>query len=218
MQHRQTGLVYLIGSLTSAIVLVAVYIAYLLLTQPTTSITPTPDYASNGVIVIEPPLPMPDFTLTSQYNEPISLSDLTGKPTLFTFGFTHCPDVCPLTLGEMRVIHEALGAKADALNFVLISVDGERDTPNILRDYFALLNVDMFLIGMTGAPNSVRELSAAYGVEFIYNEADENGNYDVSHTAGMFLLDANQNWIRRYRYGTLAQVIAADIEPLLGAD
>jgi protein SCO1/2 len=115
----------------------------------------------------------------------------------------------------MRSIHETLGAKANALNFVFISVDGERDTPDVLRDYFELLRVDNFLVGMTGTPEAVRELSAEYGVDFIYGEADENANYDVSHTAGMFLLDANQNWIRRYTYGTPAQVIAADIEPLL---
>ena len=216
MKSRNSWLVYLVGTLTGAIVLVAVYIAYLLFTTPQpTPLIITPQAVLNGITVIEPPLPMSDFMLNDQQNEPIQLSDLAGKPTLLTFGFTHCPDVCPITLGEMRNIHEALGANADALNFVFISVDGERDTPDILRDYFELLHVDSFLVGMTGTPEAVRELSAEYGVEFIYNEADENGNYDVSHTAGMFLLDANQNWIRRYTYGTLAQVITADIEPLL---
>ena len=216
MKSRNSWLVYLVGTLTGAIVLVAVYIAYLLFTTPQpTPLIITPEAISNGITVIEPPLPMSDFTLTDQQNEPIQLSDLGGKPTLLTFGFTHCPDVCPITLGEMRNIHEALGVSAEKLNFVFISVDGGRDTPDVLRDYFELLRVDNFLVGMTGTPEAVRELGAEYGVEFIYNEADENDNYDVSHTAGMFLLDANQNWIRRYTYGTLAQVIAADIEPLL---
>jgi protein SCO1/2 len=216
VKGKNSWLVYLVGTLTGAIVLVVVYITYLLLSTPQqTPIILTPQAADNGVTAIEPPLPMSDFTLTDQHNKAIQLSDLAGKPTLLTFGFTHCPDVCPITLGEMRSIHEALGTEADTLNFVFISVDGERDTPDILRDYFELLRVDNFLMGMTGTPEAVRELSAEYGVEFIYNEADENGNYDVSHTAGMFLLDANRNWMRRYTYGTPAQVIAADIEPLL---
>jgi len=208
-----------VGSITGAIVLVAIYIAYLLLSTPQqTPLIITSEAISDGITEIEPPLPMSDFTLTDQQNEPIQLSDLAGKPTLLTLGFTHCPDVCPITLGEMRNIHELLGGNADNLNFVFISVDGERDTPDILRDYFELLRVDNFLVGMTGTPEAVRELSAEYGVEFIYNEADENDNYDVSHTAGMFLLDANQNWIRRYTYGTLAQVIATDIEQILVND
>jgi protein SCO1 len=216
VKGRNTWLVYLVGTLTGAIALVAVYIAYLLFTTPEqTPIILTPQASSNGITAIEPPLPISDFTLTSQHNEPISLSDLVGKSTLITFGFTHCPDVCPITLGEIRSIHEALGADAEKLNFVFISVDGERDTPDILRDYFELLRVDSFLVGMTGSPEAVREVGTEYGVEFIYGEADANGNYDVTHTAGMFLLDANQNWIRRYTYGTPAQVIAADIEPLL---
>jgi protein SCO1/2 len=216
LKGRNTWLVYLVSSLTGAIVLVVVYIAYLLFTTPQpTPLIITPEAMSNGITAIEPPLLMSDFTLTDQHNEPIQLSNLDGKPTLLTFGFTHCPDVCPITLGEMRNIHELLGANADNLNFVFISVDGERDTPDILRDYFELLHVDSFLVGMTGTPEAVRELGTEYGVEFFYGETDENGNYDVSHTAGMFLLDTNQNWIRRYTYGTLAQVIAADIEPLL---
>jgi protein SCO1/2 len=216
VKGRNTWLVYLVGSITGAIVLVVAYIAYLILSTPQqTPIILTPQAASNGITAIEPPLPMSDFTLTDQFGEPIQLSDLAGKPTLLTFGFTHCPDICPITLGEMRNIHELLGAEAEKLNFVFISVDGERDTPDMLRDYFELLQVDNFLVGMTGTPEAVRELGTEYGVEFFYSETDENGNYDVSHTAGMFLLDANQNWIRRYTYGTLAQVIAADIEPLL---
>jgi protein SCO1 len=216
VKGKNSWLVYLVSTLTGAIVLVVVYIAYLLLSTPQqTPIILTPQAASNGITAIEPPLPMSDFTLTNQHNEPISLSDLAGKPTLLTFGFTHCPDVCPITLGEMRSIYEVLGAEVEKLNFTFISVDGERDTPDMLKDYFELLHVDSFLVGMTGTPDAVRELGTEYGVEFFYGETDENGNYDVSHTAGMFLLDANRNWIRRYTYGTPAQVIAADIEPLL---
>ncbi|MDQ7036177.1 MAG: SCO family protein [Anaerolineae bacterium] len=217
--RRQSWLVYLFGLLIVGISLVAVYIVYLLMTTPQTeSITITPDTAFNGITAIEPPLLMSDFTLTNQHNEPIRLRDLSGKPILITFGFTSCPDICPFTLGEMRSIHEALADNADDINFVFISVDGERDTPDTLRDYFDLLRVDTFLIGMTGTPDSVRQLGDEYGVNFIYDEADDSGNYGVTHTAGMFLLDENQNWIRRYTYGMQASLIIEDIQQFFAGD
>lgn len=219
MQRRHSWLVYLFGLLLAGISLVIVYIVYLLMTAPQTeTITLTPYDAFNGITEIEPPLLMSDFTLTNQHNEPVRLSDLSEKPILITFGFTHCPDICPLTLGEMRSIHEALSDNADDINFVFISVDGERDTPGILRDYFELLQVDYFLVGMTGTPDAVRELGTDFGVDFFYSETDDNGNYDVTHTAGMFLLDENQNWIRRYTYGLQASLIVDDIQKFLDND
>ena len=222
MPQKHRWLVVLIGSLVGAIGLVAIYIGYLLISAPTVS-TPstvilTPDSAYNGITRIDPPLELPDFTLTNQDNEPINLSDLTGKLTLITFGFTHCPDVCPITLGEIRTIHAGLDTQADDINFVFISVDGERDTPNVLRDYFELLSVNDFVVGMTGTPDIVREIGTDYGVEFIYNPADEQGNYSVDHTAGMFLLDAEGNWIRRYAYATAAPLLIDDIEAVLASD
>jgi protein SCO1 len=134
MQRRHSWLVYLISALALGILFAIVYIVYLLMTTPEPSvITLTPDDQYNGITAIEPPVAMPNFTLTNQHGEPISLSDLSGKPVLITFGFTHCPDVCPITLGEMRNIHEVL---ADNIHYVFVSVDGERDTPEVLRDYF----------------------------------------------------------------------------------
>lgn len=201
--------------LITAIVGISIYIAYLFLSTPQTVYAPEYLLDDDGITEIEPPLEMPDFTLTDQYNESINLSDLDGSLSLITFGFTHCPDVCPITLGEMRNIREDLGNLADELDYVFVSVDGERDTPDVLSTYFTTLRVDGFITGMTGSESQLRTISESYGVEFIYNEPDQLGNYTVDHTAGMFLLDENHNWIRRYRYGIQSNLIADDIRQIL---
>lgn len=222
MPRRNIWLIALIGLLLASIALVIAYIAYLLLTIPesTTTITNvslTPDDVYNGITAIEPPIESPDFTLTNQHNESINLSDLAGKPTLITFGFTHCPDICPITLSEMRTIHSSLGAQADDINYVFISVDGERDTPAVLRAYFELVQVDDFLVGMTGTPDVVRAIGETYGVDFIHHPPDENGNYNVDHTAGMFLLDSEGHWMRRYAYATTAALLVENIQSVLAS-
>lgn len=206
----------IIGIVGAAIILVGIYIGYLLLTTPDDSDSDFDIVAgSDGVTVIEPPQAMPDFTLTNQFDEAIQLSDLDGQHVLMSFGFTHCPDICPTTLGDMRSIHERLGEQAENIHFVFMSVDGERDTPEVLAEYFQTLRVDSFLIGMTGTEEDVRTAIEPYGGEFILGETDEFGNYQVQHTAGMFLLDQNSNWIRRYTFGTSITRIVEDLREVL---
>lgn len=217
MKSKQNNsyLFWLVGAIVVVIGAISAYIAFLMF-QPLPG-EAVPDYLldEDGITAIEPPLEMPDFTLSDQDNNAISLSDLGGRPTLITFGYTHCPDVCPITLGEMRNIRTDLGDSADSIDYVFISVDGARDSPDVLSTYFATLGVDEFMIGMRGADEQLRTVTAPYGVEYILNEADALGNYSVDHTAGMFLLDSNGNWIRRYRYGIRSQLIADDIQAFL---
>src|SRR5690606_25009048 len=99
--------------------------------------------------------------------------------------------------------------------YVFITVDGQRDTPQVLADYFKTLRVDSFMLGMTGTEAALRELGIPFGLDFIYGQEDNFGNYSVEHTAGMFLLDSAGNWIRRYTYGTASQEIATDIRSIL---
>ncbi len=207
----------LVGSIVTAIVAMIAYIAYLSVTTAPTDETIIPLTAETEYTGIRQlaPQQMPDFTLTDQHNEAIALRDLRGKPTLITFGFTHCPDICPLTLGEMRQIRADLGATGDDLNYVFISVDGSRDTPDMLSGYFGALRIDSFMIGMTGASERVREIGRDYGVDFFYGTAGESGHYNVDHTAGMFLLDADNNWIRRYAYGTDRADIVQDLRGVI---
>ncbi|MCA9891000.1 MAG: SCO family protein [Anaerolineae bacterium] len=169
----------------------------------------------DGIESIDPPRQMPDFTLTGTDGEPLSLYDLPEQPTILFFGFTHCPDICPITLGEARAIYDELGDQGDNVTFVFISVDGNRDTPEALASYFEVRQVDHFAVGMTGDPEEVRRIGADYSVRFVYNEPDQNGNYSIDHTSSMFLLDGNREWIRKYAFGTDSSLISEDLRSVL---
>lgn len=220
-QYRTLSL--LVGGLLLAILGLAAYIVALSLQMDAPPQTASGGVAFvqesdfDGITPIEPPRAMPDFSLTNQDGESVNLYDLQGKPVMLTFGFTNCPDVCPLTMSEFRDVHEALGTAATDLHFVFISVDGTRDTPQALRQFFSAQRVDDFMLGLTGAEAAIRQLGVDYGLEFLYREPNASGWYNVDHTAGSFLLDANSNWVRRYAYGTQPDLIAADLRGLLGA-
>jgi protein SCO1/2 len=196
---------------------VLLLIAILIVTMQGTLITPLPTGQDNnftGITRIDPPRPMPNFTLTDQYGEPLELYALRGKFTLFTFGFTHCPDVCPLTLNDFQAIQRELGVLADDVNFVFISVDGKRDTPEVLKNYFAQRDLTDF-IAMTGTETALREIGTPYNLQFVYGEPDANGNYSVDHTAGSFLLDSAGRWVARYVFGIETSLIVDDMRILL---
>ncbi|MEO1289251.1 MAG: SCO family protein [Chloroflexota bacterium] len=214
-QVKRYALYGIISILSTMIVILLGYIAYLQFAPVNTSDVPAYLLDDDGITPIEPPLPIPNATLTDQSNQQIDIASLDKPYTLLTFGFTHCPDICPITLGEYRRIYDDLGTNADEVNFVFVSVDGDRDTPLILATYFETLRVDNFVIGLTGTENEIAFLTNPLGVEFIKHEPDQFGNYNVDHTAGMFLLDADGNWIRRYRYGIRADIIADDIRALI---
>ena len=165
--------------------------------------------AEGGATSIMPPREVFDFTLTSHTGEPVSLSDLRGKPVLMSFGYTHCPDVCPLTLTVYNRVNELLGEDADKAHFVFVSVDGERDTPAQLASYLQLRGVDDFALAMTGSEGDLRSLGADYGLYFEH-QAPLNGdsdNYAVDHTASTFLIDAEGKLSTIFGFGAQPEVI-----------
>ena len=170
----------------------------------------------DGTTKIDPPHDMPDFTLTNQNGEPTSLSDLRGKYVLMAFGYTHCPDICPLTLNEFRRVRESLGDLAENVEFVFISVDSARDTPEVLKQYFETRQLDGF-IGLTGSEEDLRKLGVDYGLFFEIGENTSQGGYLVDHTAGSYLLDPEGRWIMRYQFGVMPSLIVEDLEAFINA-
>ena len=181
-------------------------------TVNTAEADPSADF--DGTISINPPQAMPDFTLLDQHGDLKRLSDLRGQYILLTFGYTHCPDVCPLTLNEFRRIQDALGNLKDRVAFVFVSVDGERDTPQVIQNYFAIRQLDG-IIGLTGDESSLRALGKEYGLSFEKTAESAVNGYLVNHTAGSFLLDQEGRWLMRYQFGVLPSAIAADLKSLL---
>ena len=133
---------------------------------------------------------------------------------LLTFGYTHCPDVCPLTLNEFRRIRDSLGDLAEKVEFVFISVDGQRDTADVLKQYFETRKLEGF-IGLTGEENNLRTLGTDYGLFFEIGDNTSQGGYLVDHTAGSYLLDPDGRWIMRYRFGALPSMIVQDLETFM---
>ncbi|MCY4145729.1 MAG: SCO family protein [Chloroflexi bacterium] len=213
----------LYGAIAGLMIGIAALTAYLLHDQirepaaePGNPGVGAPNRQHDGIIDIDPPLTLTDFTLTDQYGAATSLGDLRGQFTLLAFGFLHCPDICPLTLREMQRVRDMLGEAADAARFVFISVDGARDTPEALRHYFEFREIGG-MIGLTGADAAVRAAGDALGLAFAVSEETAPGGYLVNHTAGAFLLDERGRWIRRYHFGVPARAIADDLLRMIKA-
>jgi len=149
-----------------------------------------PVRAETGPSVVEaqPPLPIADFQLTNQHGQPFRLSQLKGEPVLIFFGFTHCPDACPLAMGRLAALRSATDPAVREARVVFISTDGRRDTPAVLREYLA--RFPSGFIGLTGDPKDVGRIAARFSAVFFRGRAaDSAGNYLVEHSTQIYLLD-----------------------------
>jgi protein SCO1/2 len=133
------------------------------------------------------PIPVADFTLTDQHGRPRAFSSLRGQPALVFFGFTHCPNVCPTQLGRLKLLHESGGGALKPVHIVLVSVDGDRDTPARLRSFLGPLSSDF--IGLTGNPRSTSEIAARFAAVFFKEPAAKDGSYNVMHSTQVFAVD-----------------------------
>lgn len=180
--------------------------------QSATSTTPVP--ALEQGTRIDPPLPLSDFTLPSSLGRPLSLSELRGKPVALFFGYTFCPDVCPLTLSELKRARSALGAMGDQLQVLFVSVDPERDTPEVLARH--LSNFDPSFIGMQGDEAVLRQIGKEYGLYYKKNTPEgTSAAYLVDHSSALYLIDAEGRLRIIYSFGTSPEVIAAGVRELL---
>ena len=134
---------------------------------------------------------MPDlsFRLTDDQGKNVTAADYRGKITLLYFGYTHCPDVCPLTLAHLHVVMQRLGKLADGARILFVSVDPARDTPEALHAYATAF--DSHVVGLTGAPADIEALTKRYRAAFSREPDKSGGSYDVSHSSGIYIFDAN---------------------------
>ena len=161
--------------------------------------------------LVNPPVRLQDFSLPSSTGSPMHLSDLDGQWRLMFFGYLHCPDFCPLTLAEYRRIKSLLGADAQHVAFVYISVDGARDTPDALRRY--LDNFDPEFIGFSGDDTTLAQIQPDYG--FYYQRRLDSGSqaqYAVDHSTRSYLVDPDGYLRATFTYDIDPQVIARAIQ------
>jgi protein SCO1/2 len=138
------------------------------------------------------------FQMTDMNGQPITEAAFAGHPSAVFFGFTHCPEVCPTTLFEMKGWFDKLGDEGKNIKAYFISVDPARDTPQLLKDYIS--NVTDRVTGITGTEDSIAELAKAWGV--YYKKVDTSGgDYTMDHTALVFLLDSKARFHGTIAYG-----------------
>lgn len=162
----------------------------------------------------DPPVQLDDFTLSASTGEMLSLTDWRGRYVLLFFGFTHCPDVCPLTLAEFKRVKTILGNTAQHVVFLFISVDSPRDTPEVLADYLARFDTEF--IGMAGDDETLQQIGPQYNLFYeLPANVDSQANYAVDHTGRSYVIDPVGQLRISYAYGTEAEIIAAGIQELM---
>lgn len=175
----------------------------------------TPTAPPEGVQPIEPAKTLQDFTLINTNNAPMHLSDLKGKLIVLSFGYTHCPDICPLNLTNYTLVKKKLGNDAAQVAFVFVSVDGKRDTPDVLAKHLRLF--DPAFIGLSADDAIMRPFALDFYASYqLTPDANSPDGYTVTHTASWFLVDKLGKLRRVYSYGTAPDVIAADIHQFVG--
>jgi len=139
------------------------------------------------VTVVAAPKMIADFSLTDQNGKARTLASFRGAPTLVFFGFTHCPDVCPTALTKLKLLQGSNGGALKRVQVVMISVDGERDTPAVLKRYMS--SISPAFIGLTGQPRAVSDIAARFAAVAYKEQADNQGNYGYFHSGQVFALD-----------------------------
>lgn len=138
------------------------------------------------------------FELVNGNGETVTDKDFAGKPLAIYFGFTFCPDVCPTTLTEMQGWIEALGPDADRLNFLFVTVDPERDTPDVMRDYVAAF--DKRIVPLSGSREQVDAIVRSYRV-YAKKVPLDDGDYTMDHSAAVFLMNSDNRFVGTIAYG-----------------
>jgi protein SCO1/2 len=152
------------------------------------------------------------FKLVDQDGKPITDQDFRGRPFLVFFGHTHCPDICPTTLFEMSEVLRVLGKDADQVNALFVTVDPERDTAAMMKDY--LSSFDSHLRGATGDQKAIDAVEKAYRV-YAKKVPIGNGDYSMDHTALVYLMDKQDRFVAPFKLDRKPEAAAADLRRYL---
>lgn len=144
-----------------------------------------------------------DFVLTSHQGEPVGLADFRGKVVLIYFGYSFCPDVCPIHLSLLTAALDQLPASArDQVQPLFVTIDPERDTPEALSGYVRYFAPN--LIGLTGSSEGIAEVAAAYAVGYTRTDDPDLNGYTMNHTSAFFIID---------REGRMVDLLRPDMTP-----
>jgi protein SCO1/2 len=157
----------------------------------------------------------PRYLLRDMNGRAVMDSDFHGRFQLLSFGYTYCPDICPTTLVDMAEVLKQLGGEAQRLQAIFVSVDPERDTPEVLKKYTAFF--DPRILGASGSPELVRRAADNFKVRYEKVPGSPGTPYAVDHSAGMVLLGPDGGFIARFAYAAPATEIAQRIRAAMAA-
>ena len=173
-----------------------------------------PAYKFRGS-VIDPPVPASDFSLKDQNGQAFQLSDQRGKIVLMFFGYTNCPDICPVTLAQFKQARAQLGHQADRVRFVFITVDPERDTAEKIKTYLGA--IDPAIIGLGGSQAELEQVWRAFGVYRQKQPGQSQDDYAdlLEHSSRVYLVDTQGNLHVTYPFGLVPDDVVQDVQYLL---
>ena len=155
------------------------------------------------------------LSLQDQEGKTRTLADFKGKVTVVFFGYTQCPDVCPTTMAELAQVKKSLGKDGERVQGVFVTVDPERDTPELLKAYMS--SFDPSFVALRGDPEQTAATAKEFKVFYAKVPGKAEGSYTMDHTAGSYVFDAAGKVRLFVRYGSGAEALTADLKTLLAS-
>ncbi|MBW8466561.1 SCO family protein [Acidovorax sp.] len=154
-----------------------------------------------------------DLPLTDHNGQARHIQDFAGKVVVVFFGFTQCPDVCPTSMQELAEVKQILGKDGDRLQGIFVTVDPDRDTPEVLKAYMA--NFDPSFLALRGSPEQLAAVAKDFKIYYKKVDGKTSTSYTMDHSAGSYVYDPAGRLRVYNRYGSGAQALAADVKTLL---
>jgi protein SCO1 len=156
----------------------------------------------------------PEFTLTSHNGEKVKLSDFKGKAVLIFFGYTKCPDICPVTMGTLKNVTDILGEDSANVQVLFITIDPERDDQEKLSSYVPYFSESF--IGLTGTPEEIDKVADDYNAFYMKEEVESEAGYLMGHASSVYLINPKGRFVLRYPQNRMDPArIAEDIKKIL---
>ena len=152
------------------------------------------------------------FQLVDQNGKTVTNADLKGKWSLVYFGYTHCPDACPTALNDISIALDELGPKRDAVRPVFITVDPERDTPEVLKSYVTAF--DAPILALTGTPEEIAQAAKDYRVYYA-KHPEAGGDYSMDHSSVIYVMDPEGRFTASFTHENTPEQIAERLKKLL---
>ena len=152
-----------------------------------------------------------EFSVLNHKGEPVTENILNDKYSLIFFGFTHCPDICPTSMLVLNDVYDKLSeTQQSKLQVILASIDPERDTPAVMKDYVKTFNEKF--IGLTGSVDQMKDMAKKYLVYHVKKEPDGNGNYSMDHSGFIYFMGPDGRYVKHFSHKDKAEDILKTVQ------